>query len=108
MPGVHAVLTADDLPARMASAQIPMLVPNPAITMPRTQLALARDEVCYVGQTIAVVIAESRYLAEDAAAAVSDRFRGLAGRQRLPRRRESRTPRARTAISPATSRPSSP
>src|SRR5947199_5379921 len=27
MPGVHAVLTADDLPARMANGQIPMLVP---------------------------------------------------------------------------------
>ena len=76
MPGVHAVLTADDLPARMATGQIPMLVPNPAIRTPRTQLALARDEVCYVGQTIAVVIADSRYLAEDAAAAVADRLRG--------------------------------
>ncbi len=31
MPGVHAVLTADDLPPRMATGQIPMLVPNPAI-----------------------------------------------------------------------------
>src|SRR5581483_4207176 len=28
------------------------------------------DEVCYVGQTIAVVVAESRPIAEDAAAAV--------------------------------------
>ena len=69
--GVHAVLTADDLPARMATAQIPMLVPNPSIKTSRTQLALARSEVCYVGQTIAVVIAESRYVAEDAAAAVA-------------------------------------
>ena len=57
MPGVHAVLTADDLPLRMANGQIPMLVPNPSIKTPRTQLALARREVCYVGQTIAVAIA---------------------------------------------------
>ncbi len=71
MPGVHAVLTADDLPARMATAVIPMLVPNPSIKSTSTQLALARDEVCYVGQTVAVVIADSRYLAEDAAAAVN-------------------------------------
>jgi carbon-monoxide dehydrogenase large subunit len=70
MPGVHAVLTTDDLPARMAGSQIPMLVPNPSIKTPRTQLALARHEVCYVGQTIAVAIAADRYLAEDAAAAV--------------------------------------
>jgi CO/xanthine dehydrogenase Mo-binding subunit len=74
MPGVHAVLTADDLPPRMASGQIPMLVPNPSIKTPRTQLALARREVCYVGQTVAVAIADNRYLAEDAAAAVNIEF----------------------------------
>src|SRR5712671_7890532 len=77
MPGVHAVLTADDLPPRMASSQIPMLVPNPSITAPRTQLALARREVCYVGQTIAVAIADNRYLAEDAAAAVDVDYEAL-------------------------------
>ena len=71
MPGVHAVFTADDMPARIATGQIPMLVPNPAIRTPRTQIALARDEVCYVGQTVAVVVADSRHLAEDAAAAVA-------------------------------------
>jgi carbon-monoxide dehydrogenase large subunit len=77
MAGVHAVLTADDLPPRMATSQIPMLVPNPSIRTPRTQLALARHEVCYVGQTIAVVIAANRYLAEDAAAAVAIDFEVL-------------------------------
>jgi carbon-monoxide dehydrogenase large subunit len=71
------VLIADDLPPRMANGQIPMLVPNPAITAPRTQLALARHEVCYVGQTIAVVIADDRYLAEDAVAAVAIDFEVL-------------------------------
>jgi carbon-monoxide dehydrogenase large subunit len=70
MPGIHAVLAADDLPEPMRRMPIPMLTPNPAIATPRTQTALARDEVCYVGQPIAVVIADSRYLAEDAAAAV--------------------------------------
>ena len=70
LPGVHAVLTADDLPASMATIRMPMLVPNPAIKTPRTQIALARDEVCYVGQTVAAVVADSRHLAEDAAAAV--------------------------------------
>jgi len=77
LPGVHAVLTADDLPARMARNEIPMLVPNPSIATPRTQLALARREVCYVGQTIAVAIADNRYLAEDAAAAVNVEFEVL-------------------------------
>jgi len=77
LPGVHAVLTADNLPARMARNEIPMLVPNPSIATPRTQLALARREVCYVGQTIAVAIADNRYLAEDAAAAVNVEFEVL-------------------------------
>ena len=67
-----------------------MLVPNPAIRTPRTQIALARDEVCYVGQTVAVVIADSRYLAEDAAAAVGGGLRAAAGGERLPRRAQAR------------------
>ena len=53
MPGVHAVLTAHDLPQRLAVTQIPMLVPHPAIKTPRTQLALARGEVCFVGEAVA-------------------------------------------------------
>ena len=90
MPGVHAVLTADDLPHRIATGQIPMLVPNPAIKTPRTQIALARDEVCYVGQTVAVVIADSRSLAEDAAAASQDRLRDSSSGERRARRGEIR------------------
>src|ERR1051325_11841802 len=78
MAGVHAVLTAADMPPPIATGMIPMLVPNPAIRTPRTQIALARDEVCYVGQTVAVVIAEGRYLAEDAANAVEIDYEPLA------------------------------
>jgi carbon-monoxide dehydrogenase large subunit len=70
MPGVHAVLTADDLPEPMRATPLPLLLPNPALTVARTQTALARDEVCYVGQAVAVVVADTRYIAEDAAAAV--------------------------------------
>jgi carbon-monoxide dehydrogenase large subunit len=77
MPGVHAVLTAHDLPRRMAERQIPMLVPSPLISIPRTQTLLARHEVCYAGQAIAVVVAECRYAAEDAAAAVKIHFEPL-------------------------------
>jgi carbon-monoxide dehydrogenase large subunit len=60
VPGVVAVLTAKDLPQPAASERMPMLVPNTAIKALRTQHALAVDEVCYVGQTIVVVVAESR------------------------------------------------
>src|ERR1700680_3250713 len=71
MPGVHAVLTAADMPGRLATDPLPMPVPNAAITALRTQYALARGEVCYVGEAIAVVVADNRWLAEDAAAAVA-------------------------------------
>jgi carbon-monoxide dehydrogenase large subunit len=77
MPGVYAVLTADDLPEPMRSTPLPMLLPNPALTAPRTQHVLARDEVCYVGQAVAVVIADTRYIAEDAAAAVIAEYDAL-------------------------------
>lgn len=70
LPGVHAILTASDLPAPMKNSRMPMLVPNAAIATALTQHCLACDEVCYVGQTVAVVIAESRYIAEDAIALV--------------------------------------
>jgi aerobic carbon-monoxide dehydrogenase large subunit len=69
IPGVHAVLTAQDLPDPMRSATLPLLLPNPALATARTQHVLARDEVTYVGEPIAVVVADSRYIAEDAAAA---------------------------------------
>lgn len=70
VPGVRAVLTASDLSPGMRSERMPMLVPNAAIKTLRTQHCLAVDEVRYVGQAIAVVIAEDRYVAEDAAAMV--------------------------------------
>jgi carbon-monoxide dehydrogenase large subunit len=71
LPGVHAVLTAADLPEPMRAERIPNLMANPAIRIMRTQHSLARDEVCYVGEAVAVVIADSRYVAEDAAALVA-------------------------------------
>jgi carbon-monoxide dehydrogenase large subunit len=70
-PGVHAVLTADDMPPAMRDARMPMLVPNPALTGTVTQYCLARDEVCYVGEPIAIVIADSRAIAEDAVALIA-------------------------------------
>ena len=53
MPGVHAVLTAADLPEPMRTERIPNLMANPAIRIMRTQHVLAREEVCYAGQAVA-------------------------------------------------------
>src|SRR5579863_5376924 len=64
LPGVHLVLTGADLGAVLEPS--PLLVPHAALTQPRTQLPLARDEVRYVGEAVAFVVADNRYIAEDA------------------------------------------
>ncbi|MBI2207318.1 MAG: xanthine dehydrogenase family protein molybdopterin-binding subunit [Candidatus Rokubacteria bacterium] len=64
VPGVALVLTATDLGA--LNQPTPLLIPHPELTHPRTPYPLAIDEVRYVGEPVAFVVAESRYLAEDA------------------------------------------
>ncbi|MGO1165561.1 MAG: aerobic carbon-monoxide dehydrogenase large subunit [Janibacter sp.] len=63
--GVHAVYTYEDLTGPMADP-LPLLIPHPSLTHGRTQYALAKDEVNYVGEAIAFVVADNRYIAEDA------------------------------------------
>ncbi|MGF6646437.1 xanthine dehydrogenase family protein molybdopterin-binding subunit [Paraburkholderia sp. GAS82] len=58
-PGVRAVLTRDDLRAWSR----PFVV---GVKSPMEQWSLAMDRVRYVGEPVAVVLAESRALAEDA------------------------------------------
>ena len=64
--GLVAVYTWDDLPGRLAEP-LPLLIPDPDLTQPRTQYALARGEVNHVGEPVAMVVAVDRYVAEDAA-----------------------------------------
>ncbi len=72
-PGVMAVYTSEDMGDLWKPG--PLLVPAPhsikgLIFNKRTQIPLARagDKVRHVGEPMAVVIAESRYIAEDALA----------------------------------------
>jgi carbon-monoxide dehydrogenase large subunit len=65
LDGVHLVWTHDDLTGPMAEP-LPLLIPHPALFHGRTQYALAPEEVNYVGEAIAFVVAEDRYVAEDA------------------------------------------
>ena len=69
-PGVAHVLTAADLPEHVRTTPLPLLVPNAAMPNAQPQYCLARDEVCYAGEPIAVVLADSRYQAEDALALI--------------------------------------
>jgi aerobic carbon-monoxide dehydrogenase large subunit len=65
LPGVVAVLTGEDLAAMTLPGQDPLFAmmggdgPKPEYTL------LATDKVRFVGDPVAVVVAESRYLAED-------------------------------------------
>lgn len=69
MPGVVAVFTAHDLGDYWRPG--PLLVPPPPVQRMvfniRTQVPLVKDKARHVGEPIAVVVAESRYIAEDAA-----------------------------------------
>ena len=86
VPGVHAVWTWQDLPEVMREQRLPLYVPNPAIKQIRMQHMLAKEEVCIVGEPVAVVFADSRYIAEDAAALVEVDCEVLAACRRRPRR----------------------
>jgi carbon-monoxide dehydrogenase large subunit len=68
LPGVALVLTAADLGD--LNQPTPLLIPNPALTHPRTATPLAGDEVRYVGEPVALVVAKNRYVAEDALDAI--------------------------------------
>ena len=105
MPGVVAVLTGEQLAADKIGNLIcgwmihskdgsPMkMAPHPAI---------AAGKVCYVGDPVALVVAETLAQAKDAAEKVVDRLRGAAGGRRSgqgerPRRKSTRSrPRTRS------------
>ncbi len=67
-PGVVAAYVAGDLGEYWKPG--PLLVPLPPIAgmvfNQRTQVPLARDKVRHVGEPLVIVVAESRYIAEDA------------------------------------------
>jgi aerobic carbon-monoxide dehydrogenase large subunit len=71
LPGVHAVLTLDDLAAVMVQRR---MVRHSNSGMPLEKawaFALADGETSYVGEPVALVLACDRYVAEDAAALVA-------------------------------------
>jgi aerobic carbon-monoxide dehydrogenase large subunit len=68
--GVVAVFTADDL-GELGSTPMAQTVPSPQIRQAPTWRPLASQEVCHVGEAIAVVVADSRAAAEDAVALVA-------------------------------------
>lgn len=73
MPGVIAVYTADDLGELWHPG--PILVPPPhsipgCIANSKTQIPIVKEKIHHQGEVVAMVVAENRYIAEDACAAI--------------------------------------
>jgi CO/xanthine dehydrogenase Mo-binding subunit len=67
--GVEGIYTYEDLDGRTGET-LPVLIPHPSLTHPRTGHCLARDVVKHVGEAVVMVVARDRYLAEDACARI--------------------------------------
>ena len=67
MPGVHAVFTGKDIEQHVK----PLRVGGSSVLRPVKLYPLAVDKVRYFGEPLAVVVADNRYLAEDAAEMIS-------------------------------------
>ena len=74
MPGVRAVFTGADIAGRVK----PMRVGGSPLLRPLKLYPLAVDKIRYFGEPIAVVVADNRYLAEDAVEAITVDYEPLA------------------------------
>ena len=77
LAGVHAILTLNDLLPFLSAPRMPLGASGGAGKNTSTPFVLAIDEVAYVGEPIVMVVAESRYVAEDAAALVTIHYDAL-------------------------------
>ncbi|MBV9994306.1 MAG: xanthine dehydrogenase family protein [Caulobacteraceae bacterium] len=68
VPGVRAIFTVEDLEA--AKLEMHYLFGSPEAHMPKTPL-LAKGRVAFVGDPIVMVVADNRYIAEDAAGLIT-------------------------------------
>jgi 2-furoyl-CoA dehydrogenase large subunit len=85
LPGIWAVVTGEDV----RKLSDPFLV---ALKAPVDQWSLAVGRVRYVGEPVALIVAESRYLAEDAAELVEVEYRPLEAVIRLEAARDPSAP----------------
>ena len=95
LPGVHAVLTLDDLMPVLAQRRMTRRAYSGAPLDNFWPFSLADREVSYVGEPVAMVVAESRYVAEDAAALVEVDYEALPGISDCRAAVRSGTPRVR-------------
>lgn len=70
LPGVHAVYTLADLRQVLTADRLPLQFPSNVLPADISPFILAGSEVSYVGEAIALVVADTRYVAEDALALI--------------------------------------
>jgi carbon-monoxide dehydrogenase large subunit len=78
LPGIHAVLTLDDISAAMRQRRMKRHSNSGTALDQIWAFALADQEVSYVGEAVALVLGDSRHVAEDAAALVDVTYDVLA------------------------------
>src|SRR3954469_3828397 len=71
LPGVHAVYTLAELRAALTADRLPLQFPSTVLPPNISPFILATKEVAFVGEAIALVVADDRYIAEDALALIN-------------------------------------
>lgn len=92
--GVVACYAAADLGQRLTRPRMPLAFPKGQLPDEAMPYVLARREACYVGEAVAMVVAESRRVAEDAAGCVEVEYEPLPPVVDPRTALDSRTPRA--------------
>lgn len=77
VPGVIAVFTMESIRKYLRMERLVVGMPSASFLLDADRPVLADGEVCYVGEPIAIVIAENRYAAEDAAELIDVDFESL-------------------------------
>ncbi len=77
VPGVHAVYTLADLGPVLVRQRMSAMVRAARRPPHITPFVLASDEVCFVGETLCMVLADSRRIAEDALALIEVDYQPL-------------------------------
>lgn len=98
LPGVHGVFAAQDLMSELTHWRMPLGFAFAVLPENTVPFVLAREEVAFVGEAIAVVVAQSRHLAEDAAALVAIDFEVLPAISDARRALEADAPLVRTEL----------
>jgi aerobic carbon-monoxide dehydrogenase large subunit len=71
LDGVHAVYTLADLRPALTADRLPLQFPSNVLPPNISPYILAGKEVSFVGEAIVLVVAETRYVAEDALALIN-------------------------------------